>query len=116
MQTVLKFFAGILSLGASRKVFIALVAGGIVVLNARFGWNLPTESLAAIVLTAVSLIIAIAMEDAAAKKAHADKLATLAIALIEKLKEQPDVAGTAVGPAAGGAESDGDIVADSDAG
>ena len=111
MQTVLKFFAGILSLGASRKVFIALVAGGIVVLNARFGWNLPTESLAAIVLTAISLIIAIAVEDAAAKKQHIAELIDLADSLIEELQEKRDVANIAARPAAGGAEGSGNPVA-----
>jgi len=113
MQTILKFFAGILSLAASRKIFIGLVAAGIVALNGKLGWGLPAEAVAGIILTAISLIIAIAMEDAAGKKAHAQEMATLIVALIQKLKEKPDVAGTAVGTAAGGAESDGDPVADS---
>jgi len=116
MQIILKFFAGILSLGASRKVFIALVAGGIVVLNARFGWNLPTESLAAIVLTAISLIIAIAVEDAAAKKAHIQELLDDIEGLVAELQEKSDVAGTAARPAAGGAEGSGNPVAGSDTG
>jgi len=117
MQTVLKFFAGILSLGASRKVFIALVAAGLVALNAKLGWNLPVEAVAGIILTAISLIIAIAMEDAAARKASVQALIDEIESLIEQLQEDKrDVAGIPARPAAGGAEGTGNSVAGSDAG
>ena len=86
------------------------------VLNARFGWNLPTESLAAIVLTAISLIIAIAVEDAAAKKAHIQELLDDIEGLVAELQEKSDVAGTAARPAAGGAENSGAGGSSTDAG
>ena len=116
MQTVLKFFAGILSLGASRKIFIAIVTAGFVALNAKLGWQIPAEPVAGIVVIAVALIIAIAVEDAAAKKKHVTELIDMADSLIEELQEKRDVAGIPARPAAGGAEGAGNSVTGSDAG
>jgi hypothetical protein len=115
MQTVLKFFAGILSLAASRKIFIAVVAAGIALLNEKLGLNLPIEALAGIVVLAVGLIIAIAMEDSAAKKREMSALIGAIQSLIQAQLEKSDVGNTAVGSVAAQPDAPGAAVEGSDA-
>ena len=116
MQTVLKFFAGILSLAASRKIFIGIVAAGIAMLNEKLGLNLPIVAIATVVVLAIVLILSIAIEDAAGKKKNADDLAEAVKGLMTFIQENANVVKPYPPAAAAQPETPGTAVAGSDAG
>lgn len=54
----------------SRKFWLTVCAVVVPILNAKLGWRLPTEQVVSVILAIIALVLAIAQEDSAEKKAN----------------------------------------------